>query len=888
MRAQQTPDGDPLLTAKFAVPAVPRTFVTRRRLQDRLTAGTAGPLTLITGPAGAGKTTLAASWAVQAATPGPVVWLTVEGDDRVPGAFWAYVVAAFRHQHVPLPDDVGTPARPGTVDHSLLARLAAALTRLNHPVVLVLDGLDRAPSREVASGLDFVVSHARPQLRLVLISRFDPLLPLHRYRAEDRICEIRGADLAFNEHETATLLKRHGVAPQDDSVSALTRRTEGWAAGLRLCALAMQSADDPNSFARSFAASQSVVADYLLSEVLDAQPAATRDLLVRTSILERVHPQLANALTGHEDAEWILAGLTRANAFVERTGDTPWYHCHPLFAEVLRAHLRSSRPGLEPQLRRVAARWFADSGRLTEALEHATEAGEWQYAAALTVDHLAIGRFLTGPDAHRLQRLFSGMPVDVAGAAPALVAAARALAQHDAPGCRTQLDRAGEHLRSTAAGAEPPAEALLAEALLRLLAGPSAVSSPPPEVLAGQAGDLMAQLAGPRLAEHPELEALRRYGLARALLLAGRLGDARTSFTHAVKSCGPDVTQAVRHRCLGELALVESVTGALGEAERHALQALSVAEKGGMPPAERTGLCHLALATVASEQGDLWGAQRHLGLCADSADTEHDPLCATEHAIIRSGLDLAYGNWREALEAIEAAEKSEGETRLSGRGEGPSGPQPPPPWPAERRAVARSAVHLACGDPREAISALGDVGSGSPAATVALAAAHLAAGETDRALRLLAPLSNRPDAGTADQVRSLLLQAHAATLAKDFATADGLLAQALSAARPEQLRRPFAEADPWLRHLLERRAELADTYAWLAETSSGPVLVQRLTDREREVLRFAAQMMSTEEIAVELHLSANTVKTHLKGVYRKLSVSRRGEAVRRAKEFNLL
>ncbi|MGW1494651.1 LuxR C-terminal-related transcriptional regulator [Streptomyces sp. NPDC002402] len=416
--SQLTPAGDPLLAAKFSVPVIPGTFVRRKRLLDRLTEGTAGPLTLITGPAGAGKTVLAASWAARAAAAHPVVWLTLEDEDSAPGVFWTYVLEAFRHHPVTLPAVVGSPARADSVDRSLLVRFASALARLPEPVVLVLDGLDRVPDREVASGLNFVLRHAGPKLRLVLISRVDPLLPLHRHRAEGSICETRGADLAFTRHETATLLRRHGLVPSAETADTLTRRTEGWAAGLRLCALAMQQTDDPAGFARSFALSQSAVADYLLAEVVDAQPAATQDLLVRTSILDRVHPRLANLLTGREDGEGILAALTHANAFVEPIGNTPWCRFHPLFAEVLQAYLRSHHPGLEPKLHRLAARWFAETGLIVEAAEHAAAAGDWEHAASLVLDHVALCGPLNSPDTHRMERLFAGMPADIPEASP--------------------------------------------------------------------------------------------------------------------------------------------------------------------------------------------------------------------------------------------------------------------------------------------------------------------------------------------------------------------------------------------------------------------------------------------------------------------------------------
>ncbi|WP_345043578.1 LuxR C-terminal-related transcriptional regulator [Streptomyces sannanensis] len=861
---------------------LPRTLVSRKRLLERLTDSTTGPLTLITGPAGAGKTALTASWANEGPAPGPVVWLNVRDDDNAPGVFWSYVLGAFRFHRVPLPDGIGSPVLADDVDRSLLVRLSSAVAQLHRPVVLVLDGLERVTARDVASGLDFVLGHSGPQLRLVLISRVDPLLPLHRYRAEDRISEIRGAELAFTSHEAAKLLRRHGLSLSEESVGALTGRTEGWAAGLRLCALAMQRADDPDRFARSFTGSQHVVTDYLLAEVLDALPPATQNLLLRTSILERIHPQLANVLTGRDDAEWILAHLARANAFVEVTGDPPWCRCHPLFSSVLRAHLRSRLPGLEPRLHRLAARWLADNGRLTEGLEHATATGDWAYAATLLIDHLAVGRLLTGPDTHRLERLFSGMPTTFPGAAPALVAAACALARHNAPAGWAQLDRAQAHLGGAAAA--PSLGTRLAHTLLLLLAGGEehgSTACATAESLAHRTRDLMAEVAQPCLEQHPEIEALRRYGRTGALFEAGRLGEAHDALEHALAACTTEVTRTVRYECLGRLALIESVRGELRRAQAHAREGLEAAEEYGIPHHRRTGVCHLALAAVAFDRSDLQSARHHLDLAADVSGMAHDPVCAAETAVLRARLELAYGNIQAALAVVDTAGGAHAEQS------------------ALRLAETRSAIHLARGDPAAAIGALRDTG-GMPAYAVSLAAAHLAAGDTERAARLLAGLGQFDRAGVTDHVRILLLRAQAAVLDKDFATAEGLLARALDAARPEQFRRPFTEAGPWLRHLLARRPDLGVTHSWLTERladagtpgSAGDdslsVPAEALSPRERDVLRCAAHMMSTEEIAAELYVSVNTVKTHLKSIYRKLSVSRRSEAVRRARERKLL
>lgn len=890
--AELNPSGDPLLAAKFAVPVVPQTFVARQRLVDRLTEGTQGPLTVITGPAGAGKTTLASSWAQTGPPPGPVVWLTVESGDNAPGVFWAYVLGAFRYHRVPLPDGVGSPARADGVDHALIVRLAAALAQLPGPVVLVLDGLEHAGAAGVAADLEFVLAHAGPSLRLVLIGRVDPALPLHRYRAEARICEIRRSELAFTAREAAQLLRHHGLTPSQENVGVLTERTQGWAAGLRLCALAMQRAEDTADFARSFAASQNAVADYLMAEVLDAQPVETQDLLIRTSVLSHIHPRLADALTGREDSGPALARLARENAFVEPIGDTPWYRCHPLFAAVLRAHLRSRSPSLGTRLHREAAHWLARHDRLTDALEHAAAADDWEYAAALLVDRLAVGRLLTGPDSHRLERLFSGMPAGVPGTAPALAAAACALACGDLEEGRKQLD--GVQTPSSGRDDDPDAapERQLIRALLRLLTGApkgpgteaardtGAVPEPDREARAA-----MSRISRTRLAQHPEIEALCRYGRARALLAAGHRGEAREAFDAALAAATDTRTLTVRYHCLGALGLTEAVEGLLQEAAAHAGEGLKTAEEHGIPVGHRTALCHLALAAVASGRGDLQGARRHLDAAGTTAQ---DPLAAAEAAVLRSRLELAHGRAEAALTALEDIPVAPGTPYGGGEA-------------ARRLAVARSTVHLARGDATAALAALRHAPGGGPTHVLASAAAHLAAGDAERTRRLLATLDHDV-LGPGDRVRAQLLEARAATGEEDAARAVVLLGRALRTARPHQLREPFSEAGPWLRHVLARTPELGSAHAWLTErgTESGgraaastgrecpPLLVEHLSPRECDVLRCAAQMMSTEEIAAAMFVSVNTVKTHLKSIYRKLSVSRRSEAVRRARDAGLL
>jgi LuxR family maltose regulon positive regulatory protein len=878
-----TPGGDPLLTVRFTVPDLTETFVRRPRLLERLTEGVRGPLTLVNGPAGAGKTLLVAHWISTMEHPGDVAWLTVEHEDTGPGIFWTYVLESLRRHGADVPDDVGSPSSPGDVDHSLLTRLADWLSDRAEPVILVLDEFDRVgASAEVTDELQFVLRHAGGGLRLMIISRTEPQLPLHRYRAAGEVAEVRGADLAFVPGETAALLGRHDIRLSDDGARSLTEWTRGWAAGLRLCILAAQHVDDPDTFIKNFEAGQSTLADFLLAEVLEAQTDETQDLLLRSSVLEQIHPDLANALTGRDDADPILAGLQHANAFVEAIGHS-WYRLHPLFAEILRVHLRVRLPGLEPELHRRAARWLSDAGLLAEALPHAAGSGEWELAAGRFIDELAIGQLLTGLDAERLDGLFAAMAPDVAGPAACLVRAARELIRHDVERGLDHLRRAGENLTG---GGDHEAALRLSHALLRVFVARLTGSADLAEAAAEEVSAAKRSLPAERLAQHPELSALVLTDLGSAQLWAGRFDAARAALSAAAQVDDGPSTAYPRHEALSRLALIDLVCGWPGRAESHARAAVAEAERSGLPPAARTGVDQLVLAAVAVERDDLAAAQTHLDQATVSSTASPDPVAAAGLGLLRSRMLLAKGHAKEALRVLE-------ELRRFPRGVEPS------PWVGDRVALAMSTAHLAQGDPLAALEVLAAEAAVGPEATVAAARARLVTGDKEAALVLLDGLATERDEGPGVTVRVLLARAQTADALGDDVTAQRLVARALRMARPEHLRRPFVEVGPWLRSLVRRRPALAQGQEWLPLMSevrgtvpgpqAGPALViEPLSDREQEVLERLAQMMSREEIAADLHLSVNTVKTHLKSVYRKLAATRRGEAVRRARDLHLL
>ncbi|WP_234323796.1 LuxR C-terminal-related transcriptional regulator [Streptomyces sp. NRRL F-2580] len=873
-----------MLTARFAVPAVPRLLVHRPELLKRMTAGVQGPLTLVNGPAGSGKTVLAAHWAAGGLAPRPPVWLTVEPGDA-PGALWAYVLEALRRGGVALPAGVGRPTRAEGVTRSFLVRLAEGLAASAQPAVLVLDQFDTAqPPAAMTEGLDFVLRHAAGGLRIVLTSRTDSLLPLHRYRAAGEITEIRQADLRFTPEDAEALLAEHRLEVSQEGIRLLVERTEGWAAGIRLCALAMQHSADPETFLRQFAADRTIIADYLLKEVLDAQPPPTQDLLLRVCVTDRVHPDLADELTGRDDAARTLAGLARDNAFLERIDASAWYRLHPLFAEVLRAHLRQRRPGLEPRLHGRAARWLARTGRLTEAVLQGAAAGDWPFAAAQLVDSLAIGRLFTGLDADRLGRAFAGMPADQTGAAPALVGAACRLAERDLPGCEAGLRRADTHL-----GPDSGPAARLGRAFLGVLAGRLADDLTATERAAADFGRLLPELPPHLLAERPEIRALVPTALGAAELGAGHLDRAASALTSAVDACGDPRTEYPLCDALGSLALTELRRGRLRQAAARARASLAVAEQCVLPAERRTGVGHLALAGVALEQDDLAAARRHLDLATAEAGTRPEPVAAVAAAVIRAGIAAAEGDGEAALAALRAL-------RTAGA------PVRPHAWAVAELAVAESGAHLVRGDAAAALRVLDAVEAGDgvrPAHLVARARALLAAGRGEHAAQALAGLPEDDGAPVAVRARARLLQAQIAAADGDPEEARRRLGEALGLARPEELRRMFTESGPWVRRILSRDPQLARLHGWLpsrtpvrapASTAGGrqPPVVEPLSERETEVLRKAAELLSTEEIAAELYLSPNTVKTHLKSIYRKLSVTRRSEAVHRAQDLGML
>lgn len=876
----------PLLAAKLSVPIIRTPLVSRPRLLELVSHGVEGPLTVVSGAAGAGKTLLLASWIAAGRAPGPVAWVTLDDFDDQPGVFWAYVIEGFRRAGVEL-EDVGNPFLAEGVARPLLARVADRLARRAAPVVLVLDQLDVLGHRQIREDIDFVLHAAAPMLRLVLLTRNDGPLPLHRYELRGELVRIRNADLAFTRGEAADLLRQHGVQLTEQSLAALTEHTRGWAAGLRLSAVAMQRQTDPDLFAAALPDAGGTLARYLVDEVLDAQTAEIREFLLRTSIVDRLCPTLADALTGRSDGEEALATLRRGNVLIEELEQAPGcYRYHPLFTHVLRRELRRRGPDLVDELHRRASAWFEQTGLLIEAVGHAAAAADWQLATASLVRGLGLGALLAGRQRSQLDSTLEGLPEAEPGAMPAVVRAARAMTRFELDVCRDQLG-----LAEKLAGEEPEhhrAALLASTAVLR-------------SILARTTGDLAAaeealaegeaQLASiPAVAaQHPELRALLLSNVGTVQLWNGRLDEAERTLRLGLAASVEPGCEYPRLNVLGRLAMIEFRKGHLRRAAQLGQDEVSFAEVNGLPVANRTGAGPLVLAMVAFEHGERETARRYLDDAERSVGARHDPFVATLVPLMR-----AWQHGRDPRRALDTLARVPSTV----------GGQPLPVWLAVWLAVAAATFHLARRDTDAAHAALDAVPGQNAELIVGRAAVLVATGEYARATQLLAPILGLDEPTfAAARVEAWVLTARIHLDGGDRTAALGALRRALALARPEERRRPFMAAGTRVRDLLRADPDLAAAHWWLGAPlvepgaavqrptrtqTSEARLVEDLTERELAVLVRLAQAMSNEDIAQDLFLSVNTVKTHVRGVYRKLAVSRRSEAVRRGRELGLL
>jgi LuxR family maltose regulon positive regulatory protein len=867
-----TPTGDPIMTSKFHVPPMPAWLVARQRLVDRLSTGVAGPLTIISGPAGSGKTVLAGSWVASGQPSGPVAWISLEAEDDQPGVFWSYVLAGLAHAGAPMCTR-GAPVRADAVDRSLLIRLAVAITARPEPVVLVLDNAQVLTSRPVPDGLDFLIHHAEPHLRVVVLSRGDPPLALHRYRLAGAVTELRFDDLAFTATETQALLAAHGSQLADSAVAALTEHTHGWAAGLRLTARALP----PRAAATG--THRGELADYFRAEVLAAQPAATREFMLRTSLVDGVWPALATELTGRRDAAQILAGLARDDAFVATAGEPGRYEYYPVARSLLREQLSREHPERVPPLHRRAAHWYALAGRPADALVHAAAAGDWQHAATLVVEDLSIARLMDGPRVDEFAQTFAAMPSDLATAEAAVVQAGLALGAGDTESGAKQLLRAHELTGDQMS--ERDWKLQLSIAVTDMVHARMCGHTGEARAGAETAETTIAHMTDRGIDVPADLRVLVSLSKAEGLLWTGEIAGAGRQLTSGLQDATGEVTGHLRAACLGRLAVVEALSGHLRRATDFGRRALQIADRSDLPMADRPPAAEVALAWVHADEYELAAARVHADRAAALLVVRFDPLAAGLHAVVRARVQRARGDLAGAVEAVDHAQADAAAM---------------PAWLVELLSAVTAAQRGSGGAADVTAPDLADATTAR--GLMARATVRLASGDTAAAHRAAARLLGQGDLPLDVRVDGWLLTATAELAAGHRDRARSALDRALTLAEAERLRRPVLEAPPRLRRFMRQERDITRRHDWLGAHALDPVetvdltstvlVIEPLTAKETEVLGYLAALLSTEEIARTMFVSVNTIKTHVRGVLRKLAASRRNEAVRRARELGLI
>jgi LuxR family maltose regulon positive regulatory protein len=889
----------PLIVTKLMVPAAPRGVICRTRLHQLLDAGARSRLILVVAPAGYGKTVLAATW-LPAAAGRRAGWVSLDRGEDEPSRFWAYVLAAIEAADAGFQLPGGLAAQPGTGQvGETLAPLVNALAGLGGDLVLVLDDYHLITDPRIHAGVAFLIDQAPPRLHLVILARCDPPFPLARWAASGELTQARTRDLAFTAGEMTLFLDRQQVALPADLRPALFTRLGGWAAALRLVTLWVAGRDDPAAALAEFTASDATIADYLTGEVLSQLPARLRRFLLCTSILPRLTGPLCDAVTGASDGAQALAELDHRGMFTEAlTPGRDWFRYHKLFAELLRLELQRAHPQITQSLHRRASGWFAAHGFTADAIDHGLAACDWAGVQTLMLSEtLAIGSRY--PPAV-IEGWLATLPPRVQQASPFFLTLDGWVHAYGGrfADARQVLDQA--QALATAPGQQPGLAELgalgysiragIARLECDLPAGRAAAQAVDRELR--QAGDSATPLA--RMAR-----AAAAGSLAATMFWHGHIDQAGQLLRDTEAETAATQLTRMRVSVISVTALLLATAGRLRQADTLAAETLEQAGPGGAALFQATPAL-LATAVISLHRGEHAQARQQLATIRERAVRHHDRAPMLAAAALQARLSALAGNLDAALAILDEARTTW------------PGWQPPAALQA-MIAQEEARICLLGGDlnaGRAVYASLQALSGDAPAVTLAQQATGarilLAEGHGSAASAQF-----RTVAGTALRhsqlpaaVETLTEAAIASLSAGQLTHALTCLEQALTLAHDETITGPFirhaASVRPMLlamdhgpgQHLaLGFRQRLLTTMGVPPRHPSldpgRTAAADSLSDRELTVLRLLHGNLTNPEIAAALTISRNTLKTHLKNIYRKLGVTSRQQAITRARQLNL-
>ncbi|MFN8597867.1 MAG: LuxR C-terminal-related transcriptional regulator [Anaerolineae bacterium] len=925
----------PILTTKLYIPPLRPKAILRPRLIERLNEGlqrTPG-VTLISAPAGFGKTTLVSEW-MATLTPAnragvKAAWLSLDEGDGDPTRFLTYLIAALQtivaNIGEGLLNALQSPQPPPT--ESILTALLNEIAAVSEHFILVLDDYHVVETQVVDRMLAFLVEHLPPHMQLVIVSREDPPLPLARLRVRGQLIELRAADLRFTPDEAAEFLNRvMGLNLSAENIAALENRTEGWIAGLQLAAISMQGRSDVARFIGSFTGSHRFVLDYLVEEVLRHQPEHIRSFLLQTVILDRLCASLCDAVTGREDSKELLDVLERGNLFLISLDDQrQWYRYHHLFADVLRAHLMEAQPDRVASLHSRASAWFEQHAQPADAIRHALAAGEFTRVADLV--EWAFPAMNRARQFATLLGWLKALPDEVVRVRPILcyAYALTSMACGDNESVEPRLRDAEHWLAATAnigeRAAYPATKMVVAnDKEFQRLPGLIAL------VRAGQAlgrGDSSATVKFARrvLEFAPAGDHLMLGGAASQLGLVawsnGELEAARRMAADGMANLqlGGYISPSIG--CAITLADIQITQGRLREAMTTYEQGLQWAMPPGAPVLPGAADMYVGMSNLDYEHNDLTTATQRLLTSQSLGVLAGLPQNPYRWRAAMARIQMAQGDLAGALDLLDQAE------RLY---DGNFSPNVRP------IATRRIRVWLAQGRLNDALAWVREQGLSVDDELsymrefdhITLARVLLTCYQRDRSndsiSAVMELLERLLKAAEADQrkgsaIEILGLQALAYHAQGDLAAALLLLQRALALAEPEGYLRIFLDEGESMRLLLQRmKAEggrmneyagkllaafgqpgmaddfhpLAFTPALRAGASVPQPLIEPLSERELEILKLIAQGLSNREIGGRLFLALDTVKGHNRRLFDKLQVNSRTEAIARARELGLL